>query len=43
MVSLPVKHTPPNSPNFDWIAFYFCKAFKENKWAIHFYARILTP
>lgn len=38
---LPVKRAPPNSPNFDWIAFYFSKVFKENKWAIHFYARIL--
>lgn len=38
---LPVKHAPPDSPNFDWIAFYFSKIFKEDKWAIHFYARIL--
>ncbi len=38
---LPVKHAPPNSPNFDWIAFYFSKIFNEDKWAIHFYARIL--
>jgi hypothetical protein len=38
---LPVKHAPPGSPQFDWIAFYFSKVFKENKWAIHFYARIL--
>jgi hypothetical protein len=38
---LPVKHAPPGSPNFDWIAFYFSKVFEENKWAIHFYAKIL--
>lgn len=38
---LPVKHAPPGSPHFDWIAFYFTRVFKDNKWAIHFYAPIL--
>jgi hypothetical protein len=38
---LPVKHAPPEAPNFDWIAFYFSKIFNEDKWAIHFYAPIL--
>ena len=38
---VPVKHAPPGSPNFDWIAFYFSKIFEENKWAIHFYAPVL--
>jgi hypothetical protein len=38
---LPVKHAPLGSPNFDWLAFYFSKSFKNNQWAIHFYAPIL--
>ena len=38
---LPVKHAPPGSPYFDWIAFYFSRAFHADKWAIHFYAPIL--
>jgi hypothetical protein len=38
---LPVKHAPPGSPNFDWIAFYFSKIFGENKYAVHYYAQIL--
>jgi hypothetical protein len=37
---IPVKHAPPGAPDFDWLAFYFTKAFKDNKWAIHYYARI---
>jgi hypothetical protein len=37
---LPAKHAPPEAPDFDWLAFYFTKVFKEDKWAIHYYARI---
>jgi hypothetical protein len=37
---VPVKHAPPGTPDFDWLAFYFTKAFKEDKWAIHYYVRI---
>ncbi len=38
---IPTKQAPAGTPNFDWIAFYFSKVFKENKWAIHFYAPVL--
>jgi hypothetical protein len=38
---IPVKHAPAGTPHFDWIAFYFSKVFKENKWAVHFYAPVL--
>ena len=27
-------------PNIDWISFYFTKAFGEDKWAIHYYAKV---
>jgi hypothetical protein len=37
---IPVKHAPEGAPNFDWLAFYFTKAFGENRWAIHYYARV---
>ena len=37
---LPVKHAPPDVPHFSWLAFYFTKAFEENKWAIHYYAHV---
>jgi hypothetical protein len=37
---LPAKHAPPGAPYFDWLAFYFTKTFKEDKWAIHYYAPI---
>ncbi len=37
---LPTKHAPPDAPNFDWLAFYFTKTFKDNRWAIHYYAAI---
>ena len=28
-------------PDIDWIAFYFTKVFGEDKWAIHYYAKVL--
>jgi hypothetical protein len=37
---IPVKHAPEGSPHFDWLAFYFTKAFGENRWAIHYYTPI---
>jgi hypothetical protein len=37
---LPVKHAPPGTPDFDWLAFYFTKAFGDDRWAIHYYAPI---
>jgi hypothetical protein len=37
---LPVKHAPPSTPDFDWLAFYFTKAFGDDRWAIHYYAPI---
>ena len=38
---IPVKHAPKHAPNFDWLAFYFTRAFGRDKWAIHYYAPIL--
>ena len=37
---VPVKHAPAGTPDFDWLAFYFTKAFEDDKWAIHYYASI---
>jgi hypothetical protein len=37
---LPVKHAPAGAPYFDFMAFYFTKAFGDNKWAIHYYAPV---
>ena len=37
---VPVKHAPPGAPDFEWLAFYFTKIFKDDKWAIHYYAPI---
>jgi hypothetical protein len=37
---VPVKHAPPGAPDFDWLAFYFTKTFKQDKWAVHYYAPI---
>jgi hypothetical protein len=37
---IPVKHAPPGTPDFDWLAFYFTKTFADNRWAIHYYAPI---
>ncbi len=38
---IPVKHAPEPVPNIDIIAFYFTKVFSEDKWAIHYYAKVL--
>lgn len=37
---LPAKQAPPGTPNFDWLAFYFTRAFESDKWAIHYYAKV---
>ena len=37
---LPVRHAPPGSPDFDWLAFYFTRTFGDNRWAIHYYAAV---
>ncbi|GAB4528869.1 MAG: hypothetical protein Kow0063_05430 [Anaerolineae bacterium] len=37
---IPVKHAPPGATDFDWLAFYFTKAFGDDRWAIHYYAPI---
>ena len=38
---IPVKHAPEPVPHIDWIAFYFTRLFGEDKWAIHYYAKVL--
>ena len=38
---IPVKHAPEAVPHIDWLAFFFTKAFGEDKWAIHYYAQVL--
>lgn len=38
---VPVKHAPPGIPDFDWLAFYFTRAFGEDRWAIHYYCAVL--
>lgn len=37
---IPVKHAPEPAPHIDWVAFFFTKAFGEDKWAIHYYAKV---
>jgi hypothetical protein len=37
---IPVKHAPPQVPHIDWLAFFFTRAFGEDKWAIHYYAKV---
>lgn len=37
---IPVKKAPAVVPNIDWVAFYFTRVFKADKWAIHFYAAV---
>ena len=38
---IPVKHAPEPVPNIDWLAFYQTKAFAGDRWAVHFYAKVL--
>ena len=37
---IPVKHAPQSTPESDLVAFYFTKAFGEERWAIHWYAPV---
>jgi hypothetical protein len=37
---IPVKHAPPSTAESDYRAFYFTKAFGEERWAIHWYAPV---
>jgi len=37
---IPVKHAPLSTVESDYIAFYFTKAFGEERWAIHWYAPV---
>jgi hypothetical protein len=37
---LPVRHAPSGAPDFDWVAFYFTRAFEADRWAIHYYAAV---
>lgn len=37
---IPVKHAPPSARESDHVAFYFTKAFGEERWAIHWYAPV---
>jgi hypothetical protein len=37
---IPVKHAPPSAVESEYIAFYFTKAFGEERWAIHWYAPV---
>jgi hypothetical protein len=37
---VPVKHAPASTRESDFIAFYFTKAFGEERWAIHWYAPV---
>jgi hypothetical protein len=37
---VPAKHAPPTAPHSEYLAFYFTKAFGEERWAIHWYAPV---
>ena len=37
---IPVKHAPAPVPQVDIIAFFITKAFGDDKWAVHYYARV---
>jgi hypothetical protein len=37
---IPVKHAPPATQEAEILAFYFTKAFGEERWAIHWYAPV---
>ena len=37
---IPVKHAPKSTGDSDYVAFYFTKAFGEERWAIHWYAPV---
>ncbi len=37
---IPVKHAPKSTQEADIVAFYFTKAFGDERWAIHWYASV---
>ncbi|MGD9101609.1 MAG: hypothetical protein PVF45_14100 [Anaerolineae bacterium] len=37
---IPVKRAPQSTLDSDYVAFYFTKAFGEERWAIHWYAPV---
>ncbi len=37
---IPIRHAPPATTEADYLAFYFTKAFGEERWAIHWYAPV---
>ncbi len=37
---IPKRHAPPSTTDAAVLAFYFTAAFKEKKWAIHWYAEV---
>ncbi len=37
---VPVKHAPPSTTDSDYLAFYFTRAFGEERWAVHWYAPV---
>lgn len=37
---IPVKHALPQVPHIDWLAFFFTRAFGDDRWAVHYYARV---
>jgi len=37
---IPAKHAPQSTSESDYVAFYFTKAFGEERWAIHWYAPV---
>jgi hypothetical protein len=37
---IPLKHAPPSTTEAVVLAFYFTRAFGEEKWAIHWYAPV---
>jgi hypothetical protein len=37
---IPRKHAPKSTGESDYVAFYFTKAFGEERWAVHWYAPV---
>ncbi|RME97493.1 MAG: hypothetical protein D6768_19520 [Chloroflexi bacterium] len=37
---IPVKRAPPPVPNIDWLAFYQTRVFGDDRWAVHYFARV---
>jgi hypothetical protein len=37
---IPAKRAPQTAPHSEYVAFYFTKAFGEERWAIHWYAPV---